>query len=239
MSGNFLNGWGVSQKGPSHLINQTPNQDAYKVKSFYWGMVGVVCDGLGSKQYSHIGSKALVKAVVKASDLFDFENSNIEQFEPLVKSLWEKKIYPYSISDCSTTLLFTIIKHNTIYIGRVGDGIICILGGDNTIIEESKDSFTNYTTAFGRDENIKWKIFNLENVDSIVICSDGISEDIQRGKIFDFCEKYVLKYKEEKKKRRKKEIKSWLKKWPVKGHSDDKTIVALVKMDKNENAQSN
>ena len=49
-----------------------------------------------------------------------------------------------------------------------------------------------------------------------------------------FCEQYVLKYKNKRNKKREKEIKMWLRKWPVKGHSDDKTIVALVKMDKHE-----
>lgn len=234
MSGNFWTGWGVTQKGPSHLKNKTSNQDAYKVKIFHWGIVGVVCDGLGSKKNSHIGSKALVKAVVLASDIFDFETSNIEQFEPLVKSIWEKDIHPYVSSDCSTTLLFTIIKHNKIYIGRVGDGIICILGESNILIEENKDSFTNYTTSFGKNEKIQWQIIDVQKVDSIVFYSDGISEDIQKEKNFMFCEQYVLKYKNKRKKKREKEIKMWLRKWPVKGHSDDKTIVALVKMDKHE-----
>lgn len=238
MSGNFWKGWGVTQRGPTHLKNQTPNQDSYKVKSFYWGIVGVVCDGLGSKQYSHVGSKGLVKAIVEASDKFDFEINNMEHFEPLVKSLWEKNIYPYSLNDCSTTLLFTIIKHNKIYTGRVGDGRICLLGENNIIIEENKDSFTNYTTPFGKDEDIQWQIFDIQNVDSIVLYSDGISEDIKKEKNFLFCEQYVLKYKYRTKKKREKEIKMWLKNWPVKGHTDDKTIVALVKMDKYEKNRS-
>lgn len=224
----------MSQIGPAHIRNDRPNQDSYLIKTFEWGILGVVCDGLGSKKYSHIGSKALVLAVAEASDKFDFEITNTEQFEILVKSLWKKNIYPCSCDDCETTLLFAIIKHNTIYTGRVGDGMICILGENNIIIEENKNSFTNYTTPFGRDETIQWQIFNVKNVESLVLCSDGISEDIQKEKSFDFCEKYVLKYKNQKKRKREKEIKEWLKKWPVKGHSDDKTIVALVKMDQHE-----
>lgn len=234
MNGNYWSGWGVSQIGPAHLRNETPNQDSYLVKTFQWGIIGIVCDGLGSKKYSHIGSKALVLAVAEASDKFDFGITNTEQFEILIKSLWEKNIYPYSCDDCATTLLFAIIKHNTIYTGRVGDGMICILGENNIIIEENKNCFTNYTTPFGKDETIQWQIFNLKNVESLILCSDGISEDIQKEKSFDFCEKYVLKYKNQKKRKREKEIKEWLKEWPVKGHSDDKTIVALVKMDRHE-----
>jgi serine/threonine protein phosphatase PrpC len=234
MNGNYWNGWGVTQIGPAHLRNGMPNQDSYLVKNFQWGIIGVVCDGLGSKKYSHIGSKALVLAVAEASDKFDFEITNTEEFEILVKSLWEKNIYPYSCDDCATTLLFAIIKKDTIYTGRVGDGMICILGEENIIIEENKNSFTNYTTPFGRDESIEWQKFNVKKIESLVLCSDGISEDIQKEKSFAFCEKYILKYKNQKKRKRENEIKEWLKKWPVKGHSDDKTIVALVKMDQHE-----
>ncbi len=61
------------------------------------------------------------------------------------------------------------------------------------------------------------------------MCSDGISEDIQKDKILDFFKGYVSNYKNMKSSKRIKDIKLWLKNWPVKGHSDDKTIVALVK----------
>lgn len=230
MSGNKWEGWGVSQIGPLHIKNSIPNQDAYIVKKYSWGVVGVVCDGLGSKKYSHIGSNALVKAIVEASKVFNF-TKDINLFEPLVKSLWKMNIDPYNEDETSTTLLFVIVKNKKIYIGRVGDGAIAIFGKNSLIIEEDKNSFTNYTTPFGRETLIDWKIYEEEEVNSIVLCSDGISEDIKRDKLLDFFQNYLLNYKNMTSSKRTYEIKKWLENWPVKGHSDDKTIVALTKGD--------
>lgn len=228
MNGNIWYGWGVSEIGPLHVKENIPNQDSFLIKKYSWGAVGVVCDGLGSKKYSHIGSLALSEAIVKASQLFDF-SKDIKLFEPLLQSLWDINIYPYLQNETSTTLLFTIIKNGKAYIGRVGDGAIAIFGKNNLLVEEDKDMFTNYTVPFGRDEKIKWYIFDEEDVDYIVMCSDGISEDIQKNKILEFFQTFIENYKDMQSNKRVYEIKKWLKNWPVRGHSDDKTIVTLVR----------
>ena len=231
MSGSQWSGWGVSEIGPLHIKENIPNQDSYLVKKYAWGIVGVVCDGLGSKKYSHIGSDALTKSVIKAARIFDF-TKNLNLFEPLLKSLWDISISPYMQNEVSTTLLFTIIKDKKVYIGRVGDGAIAIFGKHNLLVEEDKDMFTNYTTPFGREEKIKWYVYDAYEIDYVVMCSDGISEDIQRDKLLDFFQKYAIYYKEMHVNKRSYEIKQWLKKWPVKGHSDDKTIVAITRKNK-------
>lgn len=228
MNGNKWSGWGVSEIGPLHTKENIPNQDSFIVKKYSWGIVGVVCDGLGSKKYSHLGAKALVGAIIKAAQLFDFKK-DIQLFEPLVKSLWDINISPYSQDETSTTLLFSIVKNKKIYIGRVGDGAIAILGKESFLLEEDKNMFTNYTIPFGRDEKIQWHIFNDSEIDSIVMCSDGISEDLKKDKLLDFFQNYMANYKDMQANKRVYEIKKWLKNWPVKGHSDDKTIVALIK----------
>ncbi len=228
MNGNIWSGWGVSEIGPLHIKENIPNQDSFIVKKYSWGIVGVVCDGLGSKKYSHIGSKALVNAITKAAQLFDFEK-DVNLFEPLVKSLWDINIFPYTPDDTSTTLLFSIIKNKKVYIGRVGDGAIVVFGKESLLLEEDKDMFTNYTTPFGRNQKIQWYIFDDSEIDSIVMCSDGISEDLKKDKLLDFFQNYIDNYKTIQSNKRVYEIKQWLKNWPVRGHSDDKTIVALVK----------
>ena len=183
---------------------------------------------MGSKKYAHIGSKALVDAIIKAAQLFDFKK-DIKLFEPLVKSLWDINISPYSQNETSTTLLFSIVKNKKIFIGQVGDGAIAILGKESFFLEEGKNMFTNNTVPFGRDEKIQWYIFKDSEIDSIVMCSDGISEDLKKDKLLDFFQNYIENYKDIQPNKRVYEIKQWLKNWPVRGHSDDKTIVALVK----------
>ena len=228
MNGSIWTGWGISEIGPLHTKENIPNQDSFMVKKYSWGIVGVVCDGLGSKKYSHIGSKALVNTITKAAQLFDFEK-DIKLFEPLVRSLWDINIFPYTPNDTSTTLLFSIVKNKKVYIGRIGDGAIVVFGKKSILLEEDKDMFTNYTTPFGRDQKIQWYIFNDSEIDSIVMCSDGISEDLKKDKLLDFFQNYIDNYKTMQSNKRVYEVKQWLKNWPVRGHSDDKTIVALVK----------
>lgn len=228
MNDSSWEGWGLSEIGPLHIKENIPNQDSYIVKKYSWGIVGSVCDGLGSKKYSHIGSQALIKALTQSAKIFDFQK-DINLFEPLLKSLWDINISPYLADETSTTLLFTIVKNKKIYIGRVGDGAIAIFGKNSLLVEEDKDMFTNYTTPFGREEKIRWYIFDEDNIDYIVMCSDGISEDIQKNRILDFFQNYIENYKNISSIKRNYEIKNWLKNWPVKGHTDDKTIVALIK----------
>ena len=228
MNGNIWSGWGVSEIGPLHIKENIPNQDSFIVKKYSWGIVAVICDGLGSKKYSHIGSKALVDAITQAAKIFDF-TKDINLFEPLVQSLWDINIYPYTNNETSTTLLFSIVKNKKVYIGRVGDGAIAIIGKNSILIKEDKDIFTNYTTPFGGEQKIQWHIYDNTEIDSIVMCSDGISEDVKKDKLLDFFKDYIDSYKNIQAKKRVYEIKRWLRNWPVKGHSDDKTIVALVK----------
>lgn len=185
MNGKKWEIWGISEIGPLHIKENLPNQDSYIVKKYSWGVVGVVCDGLGSKKYSEIGSNALVEALIEIAKKFDF-SKDINLFESLLKQSWDRKIHPYSQNETSTTLLFIIIKYGKIYIGRVGDGAIGIFGKNNFIIEENKGTFTNCTIPFGREEKINWSTFDEDDINYAVICSDGISEDISKEKLMDF-----------------------------------------------------
>ena len=234
MSGNGWRGWGVTQIGPGHISAATPNQDAYIVQQFKWGIVGVVCDGLGSKKYSHIGSSALVESVVKAAMQFDFSKTDLCLFEPLVRAIWDIKIHPYSRVDAASTLLATIVKDGNVVIGKVGDGAIRVSGKKDLLMDENED-FTNITSSFGKESVIKWVMFPQQDVSHVVMCSDGISEDIKSDNKKEFFDSYVRYYLNKAPLNRKREVKRWLRSWPVKGHSDDKTIIALVNLKRRDN----
>lgn len=234
MNGNSWSGWGVTQTGSGHISAATANQDAYVVQQFKWGIVGVVCDGLGSKKYSHIGSSALTKSVVKAAIQFNFDNTNLSLFEPLIRAIWDINIYPHNRSDAATTLLVTIVKDRKVMIGKIGDGAIRIFGNQDLLIDEN-ENFTNITGSFGKECKLEWLIFPQEDVSHIVMCTDGISEDIESTCKKEFFDSYVKHYLGRPPLKRKREVKYWLRNWPVKGHSDDKTIVALVNHERYDN----
>ena len=61
----------VSVIGPGHIINGQPNQDSTLVKRVPSGWLAVVCDGMGSKPHSDVGSRLACLAafdVIKAVD---------------------------------------------------------------------------------------------------------------------------------------------------------------------------
>ncbi len=125
---------------------------------------------------------------------------------------------------------FLLLKIKKFILVGCGDGAIVVFGKNSLILEENKNTFTNYTFPFGREKKIQWYIFDESEIDSIVICSDGVSEDLKKDMLLDFFQNYIDNYKDMQPNRRAYQIKKWLRNWPVRGHSDDKTIVALVKV---------
>ena len=207
-----------TQIGPYHIKNNIPNQDsfAFKIYKSLDLVVGAVSDGMGSRKYSHIGSKELTKLVVKQARLFYSK----KRFEKKLLKQWLLNIRPYKQNETLSTLMCVIIKNNKIYIAKVGDGTIVILGKKDKILDDDK-YFANLTTAFSL-EKLQWWEFEKNEVDTIFLATDGISDDIDNKFKFvkDFTN-YFFKYN------RNKELKNILKNWPVKGHSDDKTLMCI------------
>ena len=54
----------VSVIGPGHLLNGQANQDSVLVKRVPNGWLAVVCDGMGSKPHSDIGSRQACRAAL-------------------------------------------------------------------------------------------------------------------------------------------------------------------------------
>ena len=225
-------GWSNSVIGPLHLLNGIPNQDYAKFYISNKITIGVVCDGLGSKKYSHIGSKTLADSLIKCAKIFDF-SKDISLFKSLLKSIWDIEKYPYSDMDTGTTLLFCIIQKGIVRIGMVGDGAIVLLGKQDKIITPDKnDSFGNITRSFGANSDIIWHEYKASDIDSVVMFTDGISDDLAPERMINFASNFVVEYKNKHQVQREIIINKWLKEWPVRGHSDDKSILALVKGEK-------
>ncbi|WP_180379752.1 protein phosphatase 2C domain-containing protein [Campylobacter devanensis] len=225
---NFF-GWYNSVIGPLHLQNGTPNQDYAQLYISNKITIGVVCDGLGSKKYSHIGSKTLANSLIKCAKNFDF-SKDISLFKPLLKSIWDIEKYPYNDADTGTTLLFCIIQKGIIRVGMVGDGAIVLLGkGNHIITPEKNNSFGNITSSFGANSNILWYDYSVNDIDGVVMFTDGIADDLIPEKMIKFASDFIAEYKNKHIVQRKILINKWLNNWPVRGHSDDKSILALVK----------
>jgi len=213
MSGKIVGG---SEIGLYHLQSNTPNQDSFNYEIYNNIVVGAVADGMGSRKFSQIGSKALTKLVVKLAKNFN----NKKRFEKKLLTQYKQKIKPYKVDDCLSTLMFVIIKNNKVYIAKVGDGAVVVIGKKDKIIEEKDKLFGNFTTAFSIDK-LNWYQFRKNEIDTLFLATDGISDDIEK-KI-----EFVRDFKNYFCKNKKRDITTLLKNWPVKGSIDDKTLLCI------------
>lgn len=229
-SSNAQYAW-ASVIGPSHILNELPNQDACAVLSLKEGMAFVVSDGVGSKKHSDIGSKEVIKAVKQAiKTWYQFPHASANHLLSLIHTYWEMGILPYDRDDCSATCLFAVILNdNRCIIGQVGDGVILFkLGKDHYVLHEKEDDYVNVTLPLHLARRKDWKIedFFIDDSFEILLATDGVSEDLIKEKRFHFMTDLVEKISDVKgQKKKNSKIKNMLKKWGNPYNSDDKSLI--------------
>lgn len=224
--------------GPLHIKNNLPMQDSHIFKEYSWGFVSVVSDGLGSKKYSHIGSAAVCKSVCKWANIWSKHKelcfNDILRF---IYSDWVMRVSPKVPSDCACTVLICICIKKTIFFAQMGDGMICINSADESlfssdfIIDDKSDSFSNMTDAFSNNFDLSkfiTKKLETKYVKSIVMATDGISDDLKASLRISFSKSISEECAANKRRKNKKTLDDMLIDWPVPKHSDDKTIVVII-----------
>jgi|JI8StandDraft_1071087.scaffolds.fasta_scaffold06387_4 serine/threonine protein phosphatase PrpC len=224
---------GVTVKGPLHRKEKKPNQDAIKMKKYKSGSVIAIADGFGSCIYSTIGAGAAVSSVHEAYRLWSKSKVlKIEYFLRMIHLLWEQKILPNAASDCYSTCLFAIVNNdNKLFLGQLGDGLVMYFNKDNEkmihLDSKSTKAFSNQTTGLGVASKLsEWKFIEEEVSDNFVIllCTDGVSDDIAEGKENDFMLYLLDEIKLLSPKKRTEFLKTQLIHWSTPKHTDDKTI---------------
>jgi serine/threonine protein phosphatase PrpC len=237
MSNDIWKYWGMSATGPLHIKMKLENQDCWMARDYKWGQVVVVSDGLGSKLHSAYGSRTACRAVLEASKIFaNHSEARIDNLPALIHAIWILKTAPYKYSDCAATCLFVIHYGGNLIIGRLGDGMIAALsenGRESILLSDDKqDSFTNYTYCLHADFHAeKWEmqILDASLYKGVLLCTDGISEDLLSDRKIEFAQDVYSNYTDCSSIERNTDIRRWLHEWPVKGHTDDKTIACLYK----------
>ena len=240
MKKNAWNSWGASMIGPSHLKLGLPNQDAWMSRHYIWGEVVVVSDGLGSRPKSNVGAQAACQSVIEAAKSYhSCPDAKIEDVLRLIHSLWLVKIAPFEPHECCATCLFVIRFNGKCLLAQLGDGLIavCSNSSDEPILlyDTKQDSFSNLTFSFGcefRPEQWQTRTILSDHCDAVVLCTDGISDDLMPDKQSEFAKELYISYRDYSSRQRKNELRGWLKDWPVPGHSDDKTIACLFKKER-------
>lgn len=208
-----------------------PNQDSYLVVNKDEYTLAIVCDGLGSKKHSKVASRRLCKIISKEV----YKGLKNKELNPVilvetVQKKFKKKIWPFNLSNCDTTCLFSLISQSSILMFQTGDGLNALVS-DNDLIKcdvEEKD-FTNETIAFGKSKKNNWKFKMIKKEENksyrLLLCTDGLSEDIIEDStielIHTLANNITGKYKNN------LYLKDTIENWPNKYGGDDKTMVVI------------
>jgi serine/threonine protein phosphatase PrpC len=227
--------FGASVIGPGHIAAGKPNQDAWAAFHHVWGDGIVVSDGLGSKPFADFGSRIACMAVARAVHACRGKTEmDHAVLSDRIKCEWLSLVAPLAPRDCAATCLFAFrMNDGVVRMGMLGDGLVAAVKADGSVASLSDDKsegFSNITAALSPDVAAKdwlWLSMPEEDCQSIVICTDGVADDLSdaTGFIKEFCDAH-RGLSSVSAARRVREV---LEKWPTPKHTDDKTIACLFR----------
>lgn len=224
---------GVSVRGKNHAVNQ----DAFLAYAANETAILAVSDGLGSLAHSGEGAEAvcdILRAMVCA-DVLPYDD--MEEIPRMVQVGWTELLKKRNVpvAEAGATCLFCVLRQNTAYIFRLGDGFIGIRADNETRVffDAKADGFLNETYCL-QDfyvpqewEKARWEYDNLAGV---LLCSDGIDVDCkgmsQAESLRTFTEEFLQAYKTCSAEESAENIFKWLSDWKS---SDDKTLTYMIK----------
>jgi serine/threonine protein phosphatase PrpC len=225
---------GASVCGPAHHKSSQPSQDAWAHRLTRHTTFAVVCDGLGSRPHSRIGAQAACRAVAAAIRHWDNgKGAPPELLLRLIHALWNIHVHETGRSESATTCLFAVVtKDARLLLGQLGDGLVMLKTPAGTVaLEPPAERFGNTTTGLGIAADVREWSLHMEadfmGPASILLATDGVSDDILPQKRGDFLDFLVTHYGHRPPADRARAIGKHLRNWPTPGHSDDKTLAVL------------
>lgn len=207
-------------------------QDALGIINQKYFKLFIVADGLGSAKNSDFGAKKAIIAVEKAINQWrKLEKKDNKVLLQLIHFYWNLLIGDsnFEKKDCLTTCLFAYVDKldKRMILGQLGDGILHFVSKEEIVLVKSLDDY-NYTKSLGNsksfdDWNLKSFSFDINDF-TLLVATDGISEDLVENKETEFTEAIIQKMTKLKQNKRNNYLKQLLENWPTKFHSDDKTI---------------
>ncbi|MFA4744483.1 protein phosphatase 2C domain-containing protein [Helicobacter pylori] len=150
--------FGASIRGTYHAYARLPNQDAFLIRKNQKGLLLVLCDGLGSKKDSQTGAKKLCESVEKSLNAIDIQGCDLTLFNKVIFSIWECLLYPLEVRNALSTLQLVFIGKEKAFIGKVGDGLLAVLGKEHRLLREDKQDLAHFTTPFDRNTLLTWEV---------------------------------------------------------------------------------
>ena len=175
--------------GSAHVETGMPCQDAWLFQSDNDAMIGVVCDGLGSKKSSHLGSTTACTAALEAWKVWKSSGVGTpEDFIRLLEVTWRLMLRDTPPGDSATTcIVFIQDHHQRCFVAQLGDGMFIKRRADNIYLHPYQQHDFGFTKGLGITHTLNdWTIHQLpflKEGESILMLSDGLSEDIEMDSI--------------------------------------------------------
>ncbi|TNC83422.1 MAG: hypothetical protein CSH37_14290 [Thalassolituus sp.] len=223
---------GSSVIGPAHEQDSLPNQDAVMVHGIQNGWCIAVCDGLGSREKSHIGSK---KAVQQVRYILRRREPIVTALEisQSIQSTWLDQFGDNTQSYETTCLWAHINSRGRGKAAQVGDGLLLVkANGVFRSITPLRDGFGNQTQTLAQAKTTDWvtKEFQLSRPgDGVLLMTDGISDDLIPDQLEGFFDVIYQQLKSSNKRRCKQWLTKELKNWTTPKHGDDKSIAGIFR----------
>lgn len=227
--------FGASVTGPGHVAIGIPNQDAWASFHRSWGDLIVVSDGLGSKPFSDFGSRAACLAVARAVHHLQGEQDlDCSALPERIKHTWISLLEPLTPRESAATCLLAFrLNDGKVRMGMLGDGLIAAVRINQTVAiltDDKSEGFSNLTNALSADvsgEDWRWLSMAEEECQSIVLCTDGVSDDLCDAA--GFVKELYQAHRCLSSTSASRRVREVLEKWPTPKHIDDKTIACLFR----------
>lgn len=224
----------ASVRGPSHVRNALPCQDAWLAKTAGPASLAVVCDGVGSAPKSRDGARAATRAAYDAWRLWRRSPVGaVDDLIRLVEVAWRLRLGATASADAATTcLIYAEDDYGRGAVAQLGDGLIARRSPSGAVtVHPTRGSDFGITRSLGAPHTLAdWSYTLTEPIESgsmLLMATDGVSEDVDPDRIGDLAawvahEIGALKH-------RGRVLAQRLRHWPVPHHKDDKTLLVLWK----------
>lgn len=224
----------TSVRGPAHVQEGLPCQDAWLAVAGPRARLAVVCDGLGSRPRSREGARAATLAVRDAWQLWQRSPVGVvEDLIRIVEAAWRLRLGRVAAKEASTTCLFYAEDgHGRAAQAQLGDGLIARRAADGVVaVHPSRSDGLGLTHALGAPHTLAdWSFATVEPLtrhERLMLATDGVSEDLEPGRIGDLAtwvadDLGALQHPA-------RALARELRNWPVPHHRDDKTILVMWK----------
>jgi serine/threonine protein phosphatase PrpC len=225
----------ASVRGPAHIEEGSPNQDAVLIRQDrgYW--LAVISDGMGSRKQAHIGSQAVCQAARQTVSEQPFEISDRDLVQQIYRN-WLARISALGIRPddaVATCLLAWGLPNGRFRLAQLGDGLI--LGepypAEGLLTRDAAD-FSNETEGLGLSRSFApWHCAQgrlARPGDALVLMTDGISDDL--GSTAGLVQAVVSSLRNRGARSARALLTRELKDWPTRCHGDDKTIAVVYRV---------